>query len=56
MDNMTTALPQEWQQHPYAIMDEVEGSHWWCWAAGDPESFLGEIVAKNRKRNPQSAF
>jgi SAM-dependent methyltransferase len=26
---MNTALPQEMQQHTYAIMDEVEGSHWW---------------------------
>jgi len=26
---MSTALPQEMQQHTYAIMDEVEGSHWW---------------------------
>ncbi|MBK6725587.1 MAG: class I SAM-dependent methyltransferase [Acidobacteria bacterium] len=26
---MNAALPQEMQQHTYAIMDEVEGSHWW---------------------------
>ncbi len=26
---MSTALPQEMEQHTYAIMDEVEGSHWW---------------------------
>ncbi len=26
---MNTSLPQEMQQHTYAIMDEVEGSHWW---------------------------
>ncbi|MEP6848590.1 MAG: class I SAM-dependent methyltransferase [Acidobacteriota bacterium] len=26
---MSAALPQEMQQHTYAIMDEVEGSHWW---------------------------
>ncbi|MEJ7623695.1 MAG: class I SAM-dependent methyltransferase [Pyrinomonadaceae bacterium] len=26
---MNSALPQEMQQHTYAIMDEVEGSHWW---------------------------
>jgi SAM-dependent methyltransferase len=26
---MTTALPQEMERHTYAIMDEVEGSHWW---------------------------
>ena len=26
---MNAALPQEMQQHTYAIMDGVEGSHWW---------------------------
>lgn len=26
---MSSALPQEMQQHTYGIMDEVEGSHWW---------------------------
>ncbi len=26
---MSASLPQEMQQHTYAIMDEVEGSHWW---------------------------
>ena len=26
---MATALPQEMQQHTYAIMDRVEDSHWW---------------------------
>jgi SAM-dependent methyltransferase len=26
---MTTALPQEMQQHTYAIMDRVEDKHWW---------------------------
>ena len=26
---MNATLPQEMQQHTYAIMDEVEGSHWW---------------------------
>ena len=26
---MNTALPQEMQQHTYAIMDRVEDSHWW---------------------------
>ncbi len=26
---MSATLPQEMQQHTYAIMDEVEGSHWW---------------------------
>lgn len=26
---MSTTLPQEMQQHTYAIMDRVEDSHWW---------------------------
>ena len=26
---MSTALPQEMQQHTYAIMDRVEDTHWW---------------------------
>jgi SAM-dependent methyltransferase len=29
MATTQTTLPQEMQQHTYAIMDEVEGSHWW---------------------------
>lgn len=44
---MNSALPQEMQQHTYAIMDEVEGSHWWfvgrrCIL----ESFLLGIIGK----------
>ncbi|HYO98915.1 MAG TPA: class I SAM-dependent methyltransferase [Pyrinomonadaceae bacterium] len=41
-----TALPQEMERHTYAIMYEVEGSHWWF--AGRRrilESFVKEIVA-----------
>jgi ubiquinone/menaquinone biosynthesis C-methylase UbiE len=26
---MTNTLAKEMEQHTYAIMDEVEGSHWW---------------------------
>ena len=40
------ALPQEMERHTYAIMYEVEGSHWWF--AGRRrilESFVKEIVA-----------
>jgi SAM-dependent methyltransferase len=41
---MSTALPQEMQQHTYAIMDEVEGSHWWfVGRRAILESFLGRI-------------
>jgi SAM-dependent methyltransferase len=42
---MSTALPQEMQQHTYAIMDEVEGSHWWFVGRRKIlESFLEPIV------------
>src|SRR5919206_966109 len=40
------SLPREMQQHTYAIMYEVEGSHWWF--AGRRrilESFVRTIVA-----------
>jgi len=41
---MSTALPQEMQQHTYAIMDEVEGSHWWFVGRRSIlESFLNQI-------------
>lgn len=44
---MNTALPQEMQQHTYAIMDEVEGSHWWfVGRRAILESFLDGIVRK----------
>ncbi len=44
---MNAALPQEMQQHTYAIMDEVEGSHWWfVGRRAILESFLNQIVEK----------
>ncbi len=44
---MSTALPQEMQQHTYAIMDEVEGSHWWfVGRRAILEGFLRSIVEK----------
>ncbi|MEQ1605136.1 MAG: class I SAM-dependent methyltransferase [Pyrinomonadaceae bacterium] len=44
---MSTALPQEMQQHTYAIMDEVEGSHWWfVGRRAILESFLRQIVSR----------
>jgi SAM-dependent methyltransferase len=47
---MSTALPQEMQQHTYAIMDEVEGSHWWfVGRRAILESFLKSIVDKMSK-------
>ena len=41
---MNTALPQEMQQHTYAIMDRVEDSHWWfVGRRAILESFLQKI-------------
>jgi SAM-dependent methyltransferase len=52
---MSTALPQEMQQHTYAIMDRVEDSHWWfVGRRAILESFLRSIVAQFR--TPQSAL
>ena len=52
---MSAALPQEMQQHTYAIMDEVEGSHWWfVGRRAILESFLKSISEKIRNR--QSAI
>ena len=46
---MNATLPQEMQQHTYAIMDEVEGSHWWfVGRRAILESFLGPITSKLR--------
>jgi len=44
---MSTALPHEMQQHTYAIMDEVEGSHWWFVGRRSIlESFLKSIESR----------
>ena len=44
---MSTALAKEMQQHTYAIMDEVEGAHWWfVGRRAILESFLRGIAAK----------
>ena len=44
---MNTNLPQEMQQHTYAIMDEVEGSHWWfVGRRAILESFLDSICSR----------
>src|SRR3954451_7131350 len=40
------------QQHTYAIMDEVEGSHWWfVGRRAILESFLKQITDKLRSAN-----
>ena len=47
---MNTTLPQEMQQHTYAIMNRVEDSHWWfVGRRAILEEFLRQIV-----RNPKS--
>src|SRR5690242_11278848 len=52
---MNDALPQEMQQHTYAIMDRVEDSHWWfVGRRAILESFLQTIT--RGIRNPQSAI
>ncbi len=44
---MSSALPQEMQQHTYAIMDRVEDSHWWfVGRRAILESFLISICAR----------
>src|ERR1043165_9047516 len=49
---MTTALAKAMQQHTYAIMDEVEGSHWWFVGRRSIlESFLEPIIARLRTAN-----
>lgn len=46
---MSAALPQEMQKHTYAIMDEVEGSHWWfVGRRAILENFLKSISDKIR--------
>ncbi|NOT48207.1 MAG: methyltransferase domain-containing protein [Acidobacteria bacterium] len=48
---MSTALPQEMEQHTYGIMDEAEGSHWWfVGRRAILESFLRQIVRRLESR------
>ena len=53
---MSASLPQEMQQHTYAIMDEVEGSHWWfVGRRAILEGFLQSIVQgpKSKVQSPK---
>ncbi len=53
---MSATLPQEMQQHTYAIMDEVEGSHWWfVGRRAILETFLRQIIQnpKSKIQNPK---
>jgi SAM-dependent methyltransferase len=44
---MSSALPQEMEQHTYGIMDEAEGSHWWfVGRRAILESFLRTICSR----------
>src|SRR5215207_1698571 len=46
---MSTTLPQEMQQHTYAIMDRVEDSHWWfVGRRAILEMFLRSIVQSSK--------
>ena len=52
---MNNALPQEMQQHTYAIMDRVEDSHWWfVGRRAILETFLRQII-QNPKSKIQNA-
>ncbi len=53
---MNTTLPQEMQQHTYAIMNPVEDSHgWFVGRRAILESFLEQIVnnPKSKIQNPK---
>lgn len=50
---MNTALPQEMQHHTYAIMDEVESSHWWfVGRRAILETFLKQMIQNLRSEIP----
>jgi len=52
---MSSVLPQEMQQHTYAIMNRVEDSHWWfVGRRAILESFLQEIIDKSKIKNQKS--
>lgn len=54
---MERTLPQEMQQHTYAIMDRVEDSHWWfVGRRAILETFLRAIVAKLPKTASPKRF
>jgi SAM-dependent methyltransferase len=53
---MNQQLTKEMEQHTYAIMDEVEGSHWWfVGRRAILESFLSRIFndPKSETKNPK---
>ena len=51
---MSSALPQEMEQHTYAIMNRVEDSHWWfVGRRAILESFLQGIIEKINAEKPR---
>ncbi len=53
---MNTALPQEMEQHTYAIMNRVEDNHWWfVGRRAILEEFLRQIIQnpKSKIQNPK---
>jgi len=53
---MNSSLPQEMQQHTYAIMDRVEDKHWWfVGRRAILETFLKQIIQnpKSKITNPR---
>ena len=51
---MSSVLPQEMEQHTYAIMNRVEDSHWWfVGRRAILESFLRGIIEKIKIQNPK---
>lgn len=53
---MNSALPQEMQQHTYAIMDRVEDSHWWfVGRRAILESFMRGLESRLQATSPAEA-
>src|SRR6478672_10674898 len=51
---MNSSLPQEMEQHTYAIMNNVEDKHWWfVGRRAILESFMRGIVEKSKVQNPK---
>jgi SAM-dependent methyltransferase len=51
---MSKALPQEMEQHTYAIMNRVEDSHWWfVGRRAILEEFLRQLTSKSEIENPK---
>jgi SAM-dependent methyltransferase len=52
---MSSALPQEMEQHTYGIMNDVEDKHWWfVGRRAILESFLQKVIEKSKIKNQKS--